>query len=147
MEPILHLSIPVRDLDAAREFYVDALGCPLGRVRAEFIDVWFFGMQLTLQQRPDEVVAADAQGVRHFGVALPSDALEALLARLRAAPVQWIHDVATDTEGVLDGKTSVKVADPSGNVIELKSYPDDGDALRPRHGDAPSLAGAEWDEP
>jgi extradiol dioxygenase family protein len=35
MEPVLHLSIPVADLSTAREFYVDALGCTLGRVRED----------------------------------------------------------------------------------------------------------------
>ena len=31
-EPILHLSMPVRDLEEARRFYVDVLGCEPGRV-------------------------------------------------------------------------------------------------------------------
>ena len=52
MQPILHLSIPVRDLDEAREFYVHALGCQPARARAGFTDVWFYGMQVTLQDRP-----------------------------------------------------------------------------------------------
>ncbi|HEY1737198.1 MAG TPA: VOC family protein [Acidimicrobiia bacterium] len=125
MEPILHLSLPVRDLGAAREFYVDQLGCRLGRERDEFIDVWFFGMQLTLQQRPDEVPADGAHGVRHFGVTLPRSQLDALVERLRARPVRWVEALTTDTTGLLDSKTSAKVADPSGNVIELKAYPDE----------------------
>ena len=55
MQPILHLSIPVRDIDEARDFYVRTLGLPAGTRRDDFVDVWFFGMQLTLQDRPDEV--------------------------------------------------------------------------------------------
>ena len=31
MEPLFHLSIPVDDLDRAKAFYVDMLGCELGR--------------------------------------------------------------------------------------------------------------------
>src|SRR5580765_7976805 len=31
--PILHLSIPVHDLAAACDFYVNGLGCEIGRVR------------------------------------------------------------------------------------------------------------------
>jgi hypothetical protein len=46
--PILHLSLPVSDLEEARGFYVDVLGCRPGRVRDDWFDVWFFGMQLTL---------------------------------------------------------------------------------------------------
>ncbi|HEY3834659.1 MAG TPA: VOC family protein [Acidimicrobiia bacterium] len=125
VEPILHLSLPVLDLDAARDFYVERLGCRLGRERDQFIDVWFFGMQLTLQQRPEEVAVDGEQGVRHFGVTLPRTQLDALVARLHAQPVRWLEPLTTDTEGTLDGKVSAKIADPSGNVIELKAYPDE----------------------
>ena len=55
MDPILHLSLPVRDLAAARTFYVDVLGCSPGRVRDGWIDVWFYGMQVTLHEEPDLV--------------------------------------------------------------------------------------------
>ena len=125
MEPILHLSIPVAELASARAFYVDILGCSPGRDRQPdgWIDVWFYGMQLTLQERPDQVLPAEAQGARHFGAALPPDELEAVLARLDDSSVTWLERPTLDTEGRLNGKTSVKFADPSGNVIELKSYP------------------------
>lgn len=131
MTAVLHLSIPVHDLRAARAFYVDALGCRPGRVREDWIDVWFFGMQLTLQLRPDEVHAADDQGVRHFGVAL-SEAVEyrAVLDRLASVDVAWLSPPQRhDDDGRLSGKAAAKVADPSGNVIELKFYADPTDFL------------------
>jgi hypothetical protein len=133
MEPVLHLSLPVADLDAAQAFYVDALGCDLGRVRDEFVDVWFFGMQLTLQHRPEQVLPDGQHGVRHFGVTLGRDEIEALLERLRRSsrPVRWITPLETAVDAALDGKTSVKLADPSGNVIELKAYPDGTGPPRP----------------
>lgn len=56
-EPILHISLPVRDLEETRRFYVDILGCELGRVRDEFLDVFFFGCQVTFHDRPAEVLA------------------------------------------------------------------------------------------
>ena len=52
VQPILHLSIPVRDMDEARDFYVHTLGCQAARTRADFTDMWFYGMQITLQDRP-----------------------------------------------------------------------------------------------
>ena len=42
MQPILHLSIPVRDMDEARDFYVRTLGCQSARTRVDFTDVWFY---------------------------------------------------------------------------------------------------------
>lgn len=123
--PVLHLSIPVRDLDEARAFYESALGCDIGRVRDDWLDVWFFDLQLTLQRRPDEVVAVEGQGVRHFGVALDdADAYVTLIDRLRAAGVTWLAEPTVHTAAELSGKSGAKVADPSGNIIEVKYYPD-----------------------
>ena len=124
MTAILHLSLPVRDLEQARSFYVDVLGCRPGRIRPGWMDVWFWGLQLTLQERPDEVHPPGAQGSRHFGVSLEPAGLEAVLDRLRHAgdAVEWLTPLVATSDPALNGKTSVKVADPSGNVIELKSY-------------------------
>ena len=129
MQPILHLSIPVRDMDEARDFYVHTLGCPSARARADFTDVWFYGMQITLQDRPDEVPPVAAGGSRHFGVTLGRQDFEDMIARLRAAGVDWVVPVSTDDEGLATEQTKAKVVDPSGNVIELKTYRDVDAAL------------------
>ena len=129
-DAVLHLSIPVSDLDAARRFYVDAFGCSVGRVREDWIDVWFFGMQLTLQHRPDEARSPGEQGVRHFGVVLTDpESYSSLVDRLRAAGVVWLSAPAEHAEVALSGKVGGKLADPSGNVIEVKYYAD-ADAYR-----------------
>lgn len=122
---VLHLSIPVRDLDEARAYYESGLGCEVGRVRSDWLDVWFFGMQLTLQARPEEVRSASEQGVRHFGVALSDrDVFTALIERLRRHGVEWLDEPTAHTAAELSGKVGAKVADPSGNVIEIKWYED-----------------------
>jgi uncharacterized protein len=124
MQPILHLSIPVRDLDEARQFYVDTMGCEAAREREGFVDVWFFGLQLTLQDRPDEVAGLSAGSVRHFGVTLARPEFDEATARLRSSGVRWLSEVSTDDAGTPTEQTKAKVADPSGNVIELKTYVD-----------------------
>ena len=129
MRPILHLSLPVRDLHAARDFYVEALGCQAARTRDDFVDVWFFGMQLTLQDRPDEVGEWKPGGSRRFGVTLARDEFDELLVRLEVAAVPWVVPVTTDNEGLPTEQTKAKLADPSGNVIEIKSYRDVDTAL------------------
>ena len=121
MRPILHLSLPVRDLRIARDFYVEALGCQAARTRDDFVDVWFFGMQLTLQDRPDEVGEWKPGGSRRFGVTLARDEFDELLVRLEVAAVPWVVPVTTDNEGLPTEQTKAKLADPSGNVIEIKS--------------------------
>jgi Predicted dioxygenase of extradiol dioxygenase family len=129
VEPILHLSFPVRDVERSIAFYVDVLGCDLGRVRDEFADVWFFGMQITLHAQPEQVLSPDLRGVRHFGVTLDLDDLHAVLQRLETHRVAWLSELATEYPGTPKEQTKAKVLDPDGNAIELKSYADPASAL------------------
>ena len=124
-EPILHLSIPVDDLGTARQFYESVLGCRIGRVWDDWLDVWFFGLQLTLQERPDEVQPAEEQGVRHFGVVLQErEAFDAIVERVRSRGGKVLTDSEIHPGVALSGKVGVKLADPSGNIIEIKFYGD-----------------------
>jgi extradiol dioxygenase family protein len=129
MQPILHLSLPVRDIEEARDFYVGSLGCQAARRRDDFVDVWFFGLQLTLHDRPDEVTAFVPGGSRHFGVTLGRDEFDQLVERLQKSSVQWLVPVTTDDAGLLTEQTKAKIVDPSGNVIEVKTYHDVESAL------------------
>ncbi len=132
--PILHLSIPVRDLDEARDFYVGVLGCKAARALGDFCDVWFHGMQVTLQERPDEVagvagVGPAAGNCRHFGATLGREEFDAAVALVDESAVDWIVRPATEHQGLPTEQTKAKLADPSGNVIELKTYRDTDAAL------------------
>ncbi len=123
--PILHLSLPVDDLPAARRFYEDVLGCRIGRVRDQWLDVWFYGLQLTLACRPGEVQAPAEQGARHFGVVLDdADTFWSLVARIREHDAAWLAEPREHDAEELSGKVGGKLADPAGNVIELKYYAD-----------------------
>jgi extradiol dioxygenase family protein len=124
MEPILHLSLPVHDLATSRWFYVDLLGCELGRVEDGWIDVWFYGMQVTLHEQPEQVLNAEQRGVRHFGVTVSREHFDELLARLRTQPLEWARPLSTHFAGTQREQTKAMVLDPSGNAIELKSYVD-----------------------
>jgi extradiol dioxygenase family protein len=124
MQPILHLSLPVRDIEEARDFYVGTLGCQAARRRDDFIDVWFFGLQLTLHDRPGEVTELVPGGSRHFGVTLGSEEFHQLVDRVEKSAVEWLVPVTTDDAGLLTEQTKAKIVDPSGNVIEIKTYRD-----------------------
>src|ERR1700676_3015646 len=99
MQPILHLSIPGRDLVEAREFYVDTLGCEAARSGEGYQDVWFHGMQITLHDRPEEAAIRHPESVRHFGVALGREEFDVVIARLKRADTQWVSPVSTDNQG------------------------------------------------
>ena len=129
-QPVLHLSLPVNDLRAAQDFYENTLGCRIGRTREDWFDAWFFGLQLTLQLRPLEVMNRSQQGVRHFGVVLPSlSEFNDLVMRINTTGYQWISEPEQHSDAELSGKIGGKLADPSGNVIEIKYYENELDYL------------------
>jgi hypothetical protein len=132
VDPILHLSLPVRNLSESIDFYLESLGCELGRVRTDFADVWFFGMQLTLHARPDQVRSSEENGVRHFGVTLTAAEMDALVVRVAARGAVFATPVTTDYPGTPNEQTKTKILDPSGNAIEIKTYVDPATALEHR---------------
>jgi extradiol dioxygenase family protein len=92
-------------------------------VRDGWVDVWFYGMQVTLHELP-AFVDDGPDEVRHFGVTLPLDDLRSLVTRLDSRGVTWLQPLATEYPGTAREQTKCKLTDPSGNVIELKSYAD-----------------------
>ena len=53
---VFHLAFPVRDLAQARAFYVERLGARVGREGDAWLDILLWGHQITLHERPDEVL-------------------------------------------------------------------------------------------
>jgi len=121
---IFHLSFPVADLDAAKRFYVDVLGARVGRTTADWLDVLLWGHQVTLQRRPQDVLPPEAQGKRHFGVVLPWAEWEALRERLLARGTRLLEPPAVSNVGTPQEQGKIYLADPSHNVIEIKTYRD-----------------------
>jgi extradiol dioxygenase family protein len=121
---IFHLSIPVSDLVSSRAFYVDVLGAKIGRVTEEWLDVLLWGHQITLQRRPGDVVPLERQGKRHFGVVLPWSAWREEMTRLERLGTTFLEGPSIKLSGTEDEYGKAYLADPSGNVIELKTYRD-----------------------
>ncbi len=120
MRPIFHLSFPVRDMAEAVRFYEETLGAVIGRRADSFTDALVFGAQLTLQNDPASVSAPMPRS-RHFGATLDWAAWEAVAARLGGgATVLEPPTISYAGEPIEQGK--MMIADPSGNLIELKAY-------------------------
>jgi hypothetical protein len=130
-ESPFHLAFPVSDLDATRAFFVDVLGCRVGRTDERWIDFDFFGHQISAHLRPDEVRAAqtnevdgDDVPVRHFGVVLEWNQWHKLAERLNDVGVDFLIEPHTRFEGEPGEQATMFVEDPSGNALEFKSFRD-----------------------
>jgi len=133
MTPIspFHLAIPVRDLAAAEAFYGSFLGCGAGRRAAEWIDFNFFGHQLSVHLKPGELVPSATNPVdgkqvpvRHFGVVLPWEEWQGLAQRLEKAGITFTIAPHIRFAGEAGEQATMFFADPSGNMLEFKSFRD-----------------------
>ena len=128
--PPFHLAFPVHDLQAARQFYGELLGCAEGRSSEHWVDFDFLGHQIVAHLAPEDCGAASRSGVdnkkvpvRHFGLVLDLPTWRELAKRLRDQ-VDFIIEPYTRFEGEPGEQATMFFADPSGNAIELKAFAD-----------------------
>ena len=128
-----HIAFPVDDLDAARTFYGQTLGCPEGRSSQEWIDFDLFGHQIVAHLKPraaDEedahhnAVDGHAVPVPHFGVVLTMDKWEGLAARLKAAGQKFEIEPYIRFKGEVGEQATMFFYDPAGNALEFKAFAD-----------------------
>ncbi|MGI9264821.1 MAG: VOC family protein [Gammaproteobacteria bacterium] len=129
--PRFHLAFPVNDLDKSRRFYVDVLGCGVGRESSHWVDFNFFGHQVVAHLcAEDEVVRksdvdGDAVPVRHFGVILEWAEWHRLRERLEAASLDFVIPPRIRFAGQAGEQATMFISDPSGNALEFKSFKDE----------------------
>ncbi|WP_113906902.1 VOC family protein [Aliidiomarina celeris] len=128
-----HLAIPVDNLENARAFYGDILGCEQGRSSDHWIDWNFFGHQLVTHVAPDRVLppahnAVDGHSVPlpHFGVVLTMDSWQALADRVEEAGVAFVIEPYIRFKGQPGEQATMFFYDKSGNALEFKAFADIG---------------------
>ncbi|MEM6514347.1 MAG: VOC family protein [Pseudomonadota bacterium] len=124
-----HLALPVHDLEAARDFYCGLLGFDTGRTASRWIDLDFYGHQVTLHLVDDpqavtghNPVDGDDVPARHFGVVLRREDWQVLADRLQAAGVDFLIPPKVRFEGETGEQATMFFKDPSGNALEFKSF-------------------------
>lgn len=131
MEPIFHLSIPVDDIERAKAFYLDTLGCKIGREARGRFDINFFGHHVVAHLSPREAAKAnssiasdgDTAPLRHFGVILPLDEWREMERRLKRRQVEFCLSPRLSFEGKPAEQHIMMLPDGCGNVVEFKSQP------------------------
>lgn len=129
--PPFHLAIPVDNLEGARKFYGETLGCEQGRSSDHWIDWNFFGHQLVTHVAPERILppahnAVDGHEVPvpHFGAVLSMEQWEALAERVRAAGIEFIIEPYVRFKGKPGEQATMFFYDPAGNALEFKAFAD-----------------------
>jgi extradiol dioxygenase family protein len=130
--PPFHLAIRVRDLDEARKFYGDLLGCDEGRSSSEWVDFNFFGHQLvchlsdkypgSTNDLVSNVVDGHGVPVPHFGAILDFFYFDVLAKELNDAGIHFVIEPHVRFKGQPGEQRTMFFLDPSGNAIEIKAF-------------------------
>lgn len=130
MSPLFHLAFQVHDLNTARRFYGQILGCTEGRSTDRWVDFNFFGHQLSLHlgaaadQTSTSLVDEHNVPIPHFGVILEMPEWEKLMAQLEQQGVVFEVSPSLRFAGQAGQQASAFVRDPSGNALEFKGFKD-----------------------
>ena len=126
-----HLAFPVKDIEEARRFYGEVLGCAEGRSADHWVDFNFFGHQLVAHLAPEECSTkatsqVDGHNVpcRHFGVVLNMAQWLDLSNRLKTKGIQFLIEPQIRFAGKPGEQATMLFLDPSGNALEFKAFAD-----------------------
>lgn len=130
MRALFHLAYNVDDLDAARTFYIDVLGCTEGRSAPTWVDFDFYGHQLSLhrgQPFPTAVtgrVGEQLVPMPHLGLILPLEDWRALADRLTVAGITFVIPPTVRYENEPGEQWTMFFRDPAENSIKIKGFRD-----------------------
>jgi uncharacterized protein len=127
-----HVAFPVQDIEKARGFYKNILGCVEGRSTEMWVDFNFFGHQVVfhkdLTSGSKEVInPVDGKNVPvpHFGIVLNWTDWESFIDSLRKKQVQFIIEPYTRFANKPGEQVTCFFYDPNGLALEFKAFKDD----------------------
>ena len=128
MHSLFHFAFHVTDLDEARRFYGDVLGCQEGRSTDTWVDFDFFSHQISLHLgEPLKTTLTGHVGdhlvpMPHFGLVLQKTDWQALADRLQAMQMKFVVEPHLRFAGLPGEQWTMFVMDPFGNPIEVKGF-------------------------
>ena len=120
---LFHLAFPVYDLKETKRFYVEGLGCALGRESPSAVTLELAGHQLVAQltsQRPER-----QKGIypRHFGLIFTVERdWQRLADRAKAHGLTFFQQPRRRYAGTRIEHQTFFLEDPSHNLLEFKYY-------------------------
>lgn len=131
---LFHLAFPVTDLEATKRFYVEGLGCTLGRESSTAVTLELKGHQLVA--RATNQGSEPQKGIypRHFGLVFTSEEdWQALADRAKAKGLKFYQHPRRRFVGTRIEHATFFLEDPSRNLLEFKHYKYDTAIFGERH--------------
>lgn len=130
--PRFHIAFPVNNLKSTRDFFTKVLGCSLGRESDKWIDFNMYGHQVVAHLSPEDYIKpnenkvdGDMVSCRHFGVILPWDKWRKLSEKITNMKIGFMIKPKIRFKNLKGEQGTFFLKDPSGNVLEFKSFKND----------------------
>ena len=127
-----HLAIPVNNIIIAHNFYVNVLGCKVGRYSNEWIDFNFFGHQLvahlvSVDDREISTNPVDGENVpsRHFGLIMDPKSWKQLVQSIKDNGTDFFIKPQTRFQDKIGEQSTFFILDPFNNALEFKAFEND----------------------
>jgi len=120
---LFHLAFPVTDLEDAKRFYVDGLGCSLGRMSNSAITLNLNGNQLVGHLTKKQSESPKSIYPRHFGLVFVSEEdWQAMADRARQKGLRFYQEARHRYPGTRLEHATFFLEDPFHNLLEFKHY-------------------------
>ena len=116
---MFHLSLPVAAFPECIAFYRDCFGAEVVMLNDQAANLYVFGGQLTLHDKPGSTFGDEQRQEMHFGHVVSDDDWHAINERVRTSAQKVLRCVEPASEAMTRGK--LLVVDPSGNIVEINS--------------------------
>lgn len=128
MNTLFHMSLPCISIKETKSFYVDTIGASLGRNTQNWVDINFFGHQITFIKAkkfnfnsPNYVFEGKILPSFHFGVIVNLDTWNTVYSKQD----RFKEDLVTESTYLTDQlgeHRSYFIKDPNGYLLEFKTF-------------------------
>ena len=120
---IFHLAFPIENISDTKKFYVEGLGCIVGREATNSIILNLYGHQLVAHINEQPSLIQSGIYPRHFGIVFPTLAdWQALLDRSILHQLKFYQSAKHRFPGAITEHRTFFLVDPFANLLEFKYY-------------------------
>ena len=118
-----HLAFPIENIPDTKQFYVDGLGCTVGREAASSIILNLYGHQLVAHLTDKPIPVQAGIYPRHFGLVFTTFTdWQTLLDRSITQQLKFYQSAKHRFPGAITEHRTFFLVDPFGNLLEFKYY-------------------------
>ena len=123
MGVLFHVAFPMKNIEETKRFYVDGLGCALGRESKVALTLNLKGHQIVAQMTSELLEKPHSIYPRHFGLVLTTkEEWQVILDQAKDKKLSFFKEPRTRYAGSPLEHHTFFLEDPAHNLLEFKHY-------------------------